>query len=293
MRTAVVGDHPRVTILELIQKTTAYFEKSGVPNPRLDVELLLAHALKLRRMDLYLQFERELTEGELTILRPMVKRRAAREPLQHIVGTVDFHGVELIVSPAALVPRHETEQLVEAAVSLLGKESRASVLDVGTGTGAILLAIVHAIPGARGVGVDVSGGALELAKANAEKTGLAARIEFRQGDLFEAMKPGEAFDLLVSNPPYIPTGEIPKLQPEVQQDPREALDGGADGLDVIRRLISQGATHLAPGGWLLIEIGHDQAPRVKPLLEENGWIEIRFVNDLQGIARIAQARKKE
>ncbi len=288
MRGDAVGDHLHVTILDLIQKTTSYFEKCGVPNARLDVELLLGHVLKLRRMELYLQFERVLTEKELDELRPMVKRRSSREPLQHILGSVDFCGLELMVSPQALIPRPETEILVQNCITILEKEN-GTVLDVGTGSGAIALAVAHACPRIRCVAVDVSEDALTLARSNAEKSGLKERVDFRAGDLFGPVGKDEMFDLIVSNPPYISTGEISNLQPEVQRDPRAALDGGVDGLDVIRKLISGSASHLKPGGWLLMEIGHDQLSRVKQLLEENGWGGIRFVNDLQGVARVVLA----
>jgi len=281
-----------MTILELIQKTTAYFEKAGVPNPRLDVELLLAHALKLKRMDLYLQFERVLTEPELDALRPLVKRRAAREPLQHLVGSVDFCGVALAVSRAALVPRPETEVLTQLAIARLDAATPRTVLDLGTGSGAILLALVAARPKARGVGTDRDAAALALARANAEGTGLAARVEFREGDLFAPVGE-ERFDLIVSNPPYIPSGEIAGLQPEVREhDPRAALDGGPDGLDVIRRLAKEAAAHLNPGGALVMEIGHDQSAAVGALLRETGWKFVAFHKDLQGIARIVEARRE-
>ncbi len=281
-----------MTILELIQKTTAYFEKAGVPNPRLDVELLLAHALKLKRMDLYLQFERVFTAPELDALRPLVKRRAAREPLQHLVGSVDFCGVTLAVSRAALVPRPETEVVAQVAIARLDAATPRTVLDLGTGSGAILLALLAARPKARGVGTDRDAAALALARANAETTGLAARVEFREGDLFAPVGE-ERFDLLVSNPPYIPSGEIANLQPEVREhDPRAALDGGPDGLDVLRRLAKDAAAHLNPGGTLVMEIGHDQSAAVEALLRETGWEMVAFHKDLQGIARIVEARRE-
>lgn len=280
-----------MTILELIQKTALYFEKAGVPNPRLDIELLLAHALGLKRMDLYLQFERKLEETELEKLRSMVKRRAAREPLQYIVGMTEFCGLELAVSPTVLIPRPETEILVQTAVSKLGKETRGMMLDVGTGCGAIALSLVHECPQLRGVAADVSGEALALARRNAEKTGLESRVEFRQGNLFEALRKDESFDLIVSNPPYIPTAEIPLLQAEVRWEPGLALDGGADGLAVIRKLAAEAPPFLKAGGWLVFEIGVGQEGAVRRFLEENGWKDTGFVNDMQGIPRVAQARR--
>ncbi len=282
----------KVTILDVIQKTTAYLEKAGVPNPRLDVELLLAHVLHLKRMDLYLQFERQLTKQELDALRPLVKRRTSREPLQHILGTVDFCGLELSVTSQALIPRPETEILVQTAIAKIDKGSEVVILDIGTGCGAIGLALCNACPRLRCVATDFSEKVLALALENAVKTGLQSRVEFRRGDLFEPLKEGETFDLIISNPPYIPSSEMAVLQPEVQYDPPLALEGGLSGLGVIRRLIAEAPPFLKPGGWFLFEIGHHQADLVRQFLEENGWNEISFTHDLQGILRVAQARKR-
>ncbi len=280
-----------MTILELIQKTTAYFEKANVPNPRLDVELILAHVLRLKRMELYLQFERGLTSQELDSLRPLVKRRADREPLQHILGTIDFFGLELQTTPQALIPRPETEILVQTAVVVLGKESDAKIGDVGTGSGAIALAILHACPSVTCVATDISQEALTLARSNAEKIGLSVRIDFRLGNLFETMLPGETWDMIVSNPPYIPSDQIPKLQPEVRHDPIQALDGGIDGLEIVRKLISDSTNFLKKNGWLIFEIGHDQSSEVKKLLEANEYTSVEIVQDLQKYPRVVKAQK--
>lgn len=281
-----------MTILDVIQKTTAYLERAGVLNPRLDVELLLAYVLHLKRMDLYLQFGRQLTKQELDALRPLVKRRTSREPLQHILGTVDFCGLELSVTPQALIPRPETEILVQTAISKIDKESEVVILDIGTGCGAIGLALCNACPCLRCVATDFSEEVLALALENAVKTGFQSRVEFRRGDLFEPLKEGETFDLIISNPPYIPSSEMAVLQPEVQYDPPLALEGGLNGLGVIRRLIAGAPHFLKPRGWFLFEIGHHQADLVRQFLEENGWNEISFTHDLQGILRVAQARKR-
>lgn len=279
-----------MTLLDLIQKTTAFFEKSGVPDARLDVELLLAHVLDLKRMDLYLQFERVLSEAELDRLRPLVRRRATREPLQHLVGTVEFCGLQLAVTPQALIPRPETEGLVEKALHLLDRPA-ATVLDMGTGTGAIALAIARARPAARCVAIDLSEEALALARVNGEKHGLLSRVDFRPGNLFEPLKPDERFDLIVSNPPYIPSDDIPGLQPEVRFDPVLALNGGADGLEMIRKLAAGAGIFLKEGGWLVMEIGHRQAPAVRELLKATGWQAVEFEKDFQGMDRVAAARK--
>lgn len=280
-----------MTILELIQKTTQYFEKAGVPNPRLDVELLLSHALGLKRMELYIQFERNLSEAELNLLRPLVKRRANREPLQHIVGHVDFCDLNLLVSPQALIPRPETEILVAKAVELIGKNFNGKILDLGTGTGAIILSLLKACPAASGIAVDLSESALELAKKNAAKTGSDARIEFRKGNFFEAVKPDETFDLIISNPPYIPSGEMSSLQKEVQLDPVLALDGGADGLDCIRSIVKTAPKHLKANGLLLLETGINQKDAVDKLFQDAGLKNIEFFKDLQQVPRLAKAQK--
>lgn len=279
-----------VTILELIQKTTGYFEKAGVPTPRLDIEWLLAHALGLRRMDLYVQFERVLTEAELDRLRPLVKRRAAREPLQHLVGTVEFCGIPLAVDRRALIPRPETEILVDRALALLPQEE-AVALDLGTGSGAIALALLAARPAWRVIATDLSAEALALARENAARLGLESRVTFREGDLFAPLIAGEVFDLVAANPPYLPTAQIASLEPEVREhDPRVALDGGAAGLDVIRRIADEAPKALKSGGRLLLEVGHDQADAVAGLLRERGWTEIAFSADLQGCRRIVEAQ---
>jgi len=279
-----------MTILDLIQKTTAFFEKVGVPDPRLDVELLLTHVLELKRMDLYLQFERQLSEPELDRLRPLVKRRAAREPLQHILEKTEFCGLEIRCTPQALIPRPETELVVQRVIQLLANKSPAAILDVGTGSGAIALAVARASPSVAMVASDLSEDTLALARANAEKNGLQNRVEFRPGNLFEMIAPGEKFDLIVSNPPYIPSGEMAALQPEVRHDPPLSLDGGADGLDIIRKLIMQSANFLKEEGWLVFEIGQNQASGVRQLLEENGWIKIEIANDLRRIPRVVSAK---
>jgi release factor glutamine methyltransferase len=280
-----------MNILELIQKTSAYLEKAGVPNPRLDVELLLAHALQLKRMDLYIQFERNLTESELHKLRPLVKRRSSREPLQHILGNVDFSNLTLSVSNKALIPRPETEILVQKAAEFLGKNSSGKILDIGTGTGAITLGILHSCPTVSATAVDISEDALWLAKKNAADTQLESRIEFRKGNLFDSMKTDETFEMIISNPPYIPSNEIPNLQKEVQFDPILALDGGKDGLDYIRKIVSEGLNFLNPNGVLLMEIGINQHEAVRKLFEENRYMNIEFYKDLQQVYRIAKAQR--
>jgi len=276
-----------VTILELIQKTTPFLEKAGIPTPRLDIELMLAHVLGLKRMELYLRFERKLTETELDTLRPMVRRRSLREPLQHILGVVEFCGLELAVAPQALIPRPETEILVETVAKAIGQDGQGILLDVGTGTGAIALATTTVCPGIRCVATDISEPALTLARENARKHGLHDRIEFRQGDLFQPIRPGEVFDWVTCNPPYISSEQILTLQPEVRFDPVQALDGGSDGLAMIRRLIEGAHAILKADGHLLFEIGDGQADAIGGLLPPATYKVFRLLPDLAGAPRVA------
>lgn len=242
------------TVLEILDKTTKFFQHKGIPEPRLDAQYILAHGLKMKRMDLYLNFDKPLSEHELEVLRPLVARRAKREPLQHVVGSTSFRGHEIRCDRRALIPRSETESIVDFVQErLTGKES-ARIADIGTGTGAIAIAIAKEIPGSSVVATDISNEALDLAKENA--TANEAAVEFMQGNLLEALPAGEKFDAIVSNPPYIPESEREKLQPEVRDfDPALALFGGSDGLTLIRKILEQAAEHLKPGAPLILEIG--------------------------------------
>ncbi len=242
------------TVLEILNKTTSFFQHKGIPNPRLDAQYILAHGLKMKRMDLYLNFDKPLSEHELEILRPLVARRAKREPLQHIVGTTSFRGHEIRCDRRALIPRPETESLIDILKERLqGKES-ATVADIGTGSGAIAIAVKKEIPGMRVLATDISKDALDLAKENAKFND--AEIEFFEGNLLEALPESEKFDVIVSNPPYIPDAEKEKLQPEVRDfDPALALFGGPDGLTLIRKILEQSQNRLHPEGRLLMEIG--------------------------------------
>jgi len=263
------------SVLEVITATTAYFLKCGIESPRLNIEHLLAHVLGKKRMDLYLEFDRPLDEGVLEPLRGLVKRRAAGEPLQHLLGTVEFCGHTLASDRRALIPRPETEQLCE--LLLAGPPPR-RLLDVGTGSGAIALTLAAAWPAALVEAVDVSEEALALARENAARLGLAERVALVRSDLLAAAT-GE-FDLLVANLPYVATAEIPTLSAEVQRDPRPALDGGADGTALLRRLIADAPRILR--GRLALEIGHDQAASLGTVLAGHNFQDIRSVSDYQG-----------
>lgn len=256
------------TVLEILNKTTTFFQHKGVPNPRLDAQYILAHGLKMKRMELYLNFDKPLSESELEVLRPLVARRAKREPLQHIVGSTSFRGNEIHCDRRALIPRPETESLIDFLKERLTGKDRYRIADIGTGTGAIAIAAAKEIKGASVVATDISKDALELAKENA--TANVATVEFFQGDLLNALPEGEKFDAIVSNPPYIPDAEREKLQPEVRDyDPSLALFGGPDGLTLVRKLLEQSKDHLNPGGIILMEIG-PEADEDKILKKESG-----------------------
>jgi release factor glutamine methyltransferase len=266
------------TVLDVIQATTAYFQKCGLESPRLNIEHLLAHVLGRKRMELYLEFDRPLGEPELEPLRNLVKRRAAGEPLQHLLGTAEFHGRSFLCDKRALVPRPETEQLCELVIASGIQKPAAEILDVGTGSGVIALTLAAAWPEGRVTAVDLSPEALALAGENAERLGLAGRVQFLAGDLLSGVS--GFFDLIVANLPYIARNEIPTLAREVQHDPLSALDGGPDGLEIFRRFVPQAVPHLR--GRLALEIGHDQAKPLAELLGVHNFQDIRTQTDYQG-----------
>lgn len=282
-----------MTVLEVIQRSTEFLTRKGVESPRLQVELLLAHVLGLPRLKLYLNFERGLSEAELDAGRELVKRRGAREPLQYLVGSTSFCGLELRVTPDVLIPRPETELLAERAWSFLGQFEAPPVtaLDFGTGSGCLAIAVAVRCPHAAVTAVDVSASALAVASANAARHGVGERIQFVQGDGFAALPTEMRFHLIVANPPYIPSAELATLQPEVRDhEPHGALDGGADGLDFIRRLAADGARWLHPGGRLMLEFGDGQAAAVGALFATQGWMVEAVENDLTSRPRILVAR---
>jgi release factor glutamine methyltransferase len=291
---------PGVTVLEAIQKSTEFLARKGVESPRLQAELLLAHLLKLPRMKLYLEFERTLAPAEQERYREMIKRRGQREPLQHIVGSASFCGFEMAVNRHVLIPRPETELLAEQGWIFLSTinsdKSRASsqpatAFDFGTGSGCIAIALAAKSPAARVFASDVSPEALELAKQNAARHNVSERIQFFPGDGFAALPKDNRFDLIISNPPYIPTAEIESLQPEVRDyDPRGALDGGPDGLDCFRRLASEALPFLRPGGRIMLEFGDGQAEALTKIFGEQKWIVEAVKEDYTQRPRILIAR---
>lgn len=282
-----------MTVLEAIQKSTEFLAKKGVESPRLQTELLLAHLLKLPRMKLYLNFERALTPMETGALREFIQRRGRREPLQHIIGSTSFCGLEIAVNRHALIPRPETELLAEEGWSFLSTlNSRPSTaLDLGTGTGCIAIALAAKCPEAKITATDISADTLVLAGENAARNGVAERIEFRKGDGFAALPVDARFDLMISNPPYIPSAEIATLQPEVRDfDPPAALDGGVDGLDFYRRFSAQAGPFLKPDGKMMLEFGDGQAGAIREIFENEKWIVEALKEDYSHRARILIAK---
>lgn len=278
------------TTLKVLNWTRDFLQGRGVENARLEAEWLLCAATGMDRVGLYLNFDKPLNEAELANYRAMVARRGRREPLQHILGTQEFCGLEFEVSPAVLVPRHDTETLVMEA--LKARPDARTVLDIGTGSGCIAVTLAKELPEAVVTAVDVSSEALAVAVRNAERNGVV--IEFMQGSLLEPVA-GRKFDLIVSNPPYIPTSDIAGLEPEVRDfDPAGALDGGKDGLDIYRQLIPSALEHLPPGGWLLVEVGIGQALDVAALFRAaGGYVAPVVAQDPGGIDRVVGASRKE
>jgi release factor glutamine methyltransferase len=284
-----------VTVLEVIQRSTEFLARKGVESARLQVELILAHVLEMPRMKLYLNFERPLSSAEIDQARAMIKRRGEREPLQHILGSTSFCGLEIKVNRHVLIPRPETELLAERAWSfaleLANAGSSPRMLDFGTGSGCLAIAVAVHCPAARVHAVDVSAEALAIARENAEKHQVLDRICFHHGSGFAALPDGLAFELIVTNPPYIPTAEIETLQPEVRDfDPRLALDGGEDGLDFYRLLAREAPGRLSAGGKLFAEFGDGEAEPLRALFESHDWTIEAIEKDLTSRPRLLIAR---
>ena len=285
-------------ILDVIDKTTPFFEKRGIDSPRLTIELLLAHLLQKKRLDLYLEFERELDEPTLEKLREFVRRRAGGEPLQYIVGEAEFFGLKFLVDRRVLIPRPETELLVETVLTRLKSpisnlQSPISIVDVGTGSGCIAVTLARKLPGATVYAVDASPEALEVARANAARHGVEKSIRFLQGDLLELLPDSLRPEVIVSNPPYIATGELATLPREVRDfEPVRALVAGEDGLEVIHRLVMNAKRVLSPTGFAALELGAGQRAAVEKLVAESGGETMQVVKDLQGHERVIVFRPK-
>ena len=278
-----------MTVLEVLQSTTGYFHKRNIDNPRLNAEHLLAHVLGRKRIDLYLKFERRLPESELAPLRELVKRRGSGEPLQHLLGTVEFCGHSFRCDKRALVPRPETEQLVELLISHFKSEIAYSrMVDVGTGSGVIALTLAAEFPKAEIVGADISEDALMLARENAERLDLADRVQFLRSNLLEGVLPG--LGAIIANLPYVSTEDRQNLSREVLHDPEVALFAGACGDELVRQLIAQAPSWLQPGGILAMEIGIGQSEPLLVALAEKNYRDILTEKDYSGVIRFLFAR---
>jgi release factor glutamine methyltransferase len=278
------------TLAESLESGTAMLAPS--PTARRDAELLLLHATRLTKTDLLTHPERELTERQKDHYQAAIARRARHEPIQHITGTQEFYGRSFIVNRLVLIPRPETEHLIEAALAIDPAPRR--ILDIGTGSGILAITLALEFPHATVIATDISAAVLAVAQQNAQALGAADRIRFVVSDLFsactDALPDDVRFDCIVSNPPYVSTGEL--LEPQVREyEPAAALYAGDDGLAIYRRLIPEAFAHLEPGGTLLLEIGHGQREALHNLLAQSRFGNIRFINDLQGIPRVAIAQK--
>jgi release factor glutamine methyltransferase len=280
------------TVRSLLAEATAALEAAGIPTARQDAEWLLASTLGVERFDLFAEPAREVSTPAAARYRAWVDRRTAHEPLQYILGFEDFHGLRLTVTPEVLIPRPETEGLVEWAIEILKDRPGAEAADLGTGSGAIACAVAAGLPELEVLAIERSLGALAVAFGNVRRLGLADRVHLLAGDLFEPLAAVRAgLDLVVANPPYLPSAIFGSLPPEVSMhEPRLALDGGPDGMTVIRRIIAGAPAVLRPGGWLLMEIGEEQAGPLASLMAAEGFSGIQARRDLRGIERYIGGR---
>lgn len=297
-RPAVNPIDPQWTILKILQWTTAYFKSHSVDSPRLTAEILLAHVLEIARIDLYLRFDQPLTRTELAAFKAFIQRRRNREPVAYITGTREFWGIDFTVTPDVLIPRPETEFMVEESLKLIPPDissGRFRLIDVGTGSGAVAVALAVNRPGHTYFASDISQKAITIASQNATQNSVSKDIFFFVGELFDALSPDELkFDLIVSNPPYIPTYQIAGLAPEVgTYEPLSALDGGTEGVDVIGKIVKDAPLYLKKNGMLMMEIGFDQKARMEQIVADDGrYSDLKFIRDYSGHDRVAQMRLK-
>ena len=277
-----------MTVLEVLQATTGYLKKHKIDNPRLNAEHLMAHALGRKRIELYLDFDRDLSKTELEPLRELVKRRSDGEPLQHLLGTVEFCGLTFLCDKRALVPRPETEQLVELLVTDYMQNPESRIVDVGTGSGVIALSLASKFPEAKLFAVDVSDEALALAQENAARLNLSDRLLFLKSNLLEKVE--GTFDVIVANLPYVSTQDRSTLSREVLHDPEIALFAGTQGDELVRDLIEKACSRLAPGGVLALEIGLGQSDALFVALAEKNYRDICSKRDYNGVTRFLFAR---
>ena len=280
-----------MTIREAITQAASLLENAQIPDPRTDAEIILSHVTGMNRMNMLISGAKELTAEQEQRFSSLLLSRTKREPLQYLLGEQFFYGLRFQVDSRVLIPRQETEELCEWGISHLRslKKEALSALDLCTGSGAIAVTIKHECPQAAVTASDLSHDALELARQNAKANG--ADVHFVQGDLWEPLK-GQTFDLILSNPPYIPTADCDTLQKEVLREPRMALDGGTDGLDFYRRIADEAVAHLNPGGLIAVELGIGEAEDVAKLFENAGLTDAVIRKDLYGVARMVGARRR-
>jgi len=286
------------TVAKLLNETRKYFRNKGISTPRLDAEILLSHVLQLERVQLYMNFDRPLTRMELSGYRNLVRRRAAREPVAYITGNKEFWSIPLKITADVLIPRPDTEILVETVLEILHQyntDRPARILEIGTGSGAISTALAHSHINIKILATDISLNAVLLAKQNIYRYHLEDRVQLMCADAFAPLKNIPFFDLVVSNPPYIPSGAIDGLAPEITKfEPRTALDGGDDGIDFYRNICNRQCINLRPGGFVVVEIGSDQGEKLCQLFAECGlFSDVEIKKDYSGHDRVVLARKKQ
>lgn len=288
-----MGAPERWTILKLLEWIQGYFDEKGLPTPRLDAEVIVAHVLGLQRVMLYARFDQPLQASELAEIKTLVARRARREPVAHLVGQKEFWSLELTVNADCLIPRPDSETVVEVAMALTKNRALHRIVDVGTGSGCLALALANEHSAAQVYALERSAGARRVANANAHRTGLADRVHVLESDLLDGLPPeGAPVDLLVANLPYIPTADLETLMPDVRHfEPRLALDGGPDGLDLYRRLLEEmGPDLMRPGGVAVLEAGPEQITDLADLVRQRGWVDVTPHDDGAGRPRVVAGR---
>lgn len=279
-----------MNISEILKSATGILLENGIAEPRREANSLLAFALQKDKTFLIAHSEYELSDEEETNFNKLLERRANREPFQYIVGKQEFYGLDFIVSKDVLIPRPETELIVEAAIEILKMQENSSFCEVGVGSGCLSVSILHENTTATAIGVDISAKALKIARKNAETHKVLERLELKLSDIFDILE-NETFDLIVSNPPYIPSEDFDGLQAEVRDfEPQNALTDGKDGLSIVEKIIADAPKFLKPNGFLLMEIGFNQSTEVREMFLPNLWQTVEFLPDLQGIPRILKAR---
>lgn len=285
------AETPVWTVAALLQWTERHFAEKKLESPRLDAQVLLAHALGLKRSDLYVRHEYQPTESERALFRSLVTKRLAKTPVAYLVGHKEFFLLPFEVNSDVLIPRPSTETLVMTGLKILETLPEPKIIDLGTGSGCIAISIAVRNSRVRGLAADISEAALSMAHRNAVKHGVSNRIELIHSDLFNSVPRGTRYDMVVSNPPYIPSGDIGGLASDVKDhEPRSALDGGEDGYAVVDRILEGAAGYLIPEGWLLLEVGIEQADRVVEKAKASGWQHIKTINDVEGVPRVVQLK---